>query len=164
MPTEKDKEFWAALHTVLKDAMDTLPSSIAPEVIPFPYEGEEWKEQAQIDEAEENTWMEAEDLIRHYCEHHEWPKKAKGEVCYFIEERIKWARIFTRWMLIPYSKTGNVFFRRPKESGYELLEWLLIDVYAKKSPPPPPSYITFMGPDGKRTMTTHAEKDDIEPS
>ena len=153
MPTEKDKVFWTALHTVLDEALSDLPSSIAPRVIPFPYEGEEWKEQAQVDDAESDNWSETEEMIRYFCQHHHWPNPAKGEACYFAGERIRWARTFTRWLTLPSSKTGNVFFRRPKESGFELLEWLLIDVYAVRTPPAPPTPFYISTPEGMRKIT-----------
>jgi hypothetical protein len=107
--------------------------------VPYNHPDELWKEQAQIEQAEEDTWSGTEDLIRHFCAHREWPKKADPRACHFVEARIKWGLKFTRWLTIPCAATGGPIFERPKASGYAVIEWLLIDVYAQRFPPAPPA-------------------------
>ena len=132
--------------------MASLPTSIEPEVVPFTHPDEKWKEEAQIAQAEEDTWIDTEDIIRHFCANKVWPKKSKGEARYFVERRMRWAESVVRLFTIPYSKTGLMFLLRPQESGHELLEWLLIDAYAQKNPAPPKVPFHVSTGDGHREI------------
>lgn len=144
--TEKDAEFWKALHAVARQALDALPYAAKPDVIAFPYEGEEWKEQAQIDEKEDACYLATDEFIREFCRNQQWSQKSTEDIRYFTEQRLRWAVSFLRILTIPWEKTGLTFLPRPKESGYELLEWLLIDGYAKRHPDPPHVPMRFFTP------------------
>jgi len=151
MPTEDDANFWNSLHEFLKGSLAILPKPVSPPTVTrFPYEGERWKEQAQHDQAEEDTWLDTQEIIRHFCSKREWPKKSKAAARYFVEVRIKWALRVTWLWTIPDSRTGSVFFSRPKQSGFELFEWLLIDAYEQRSPPSTKVPIIFSEADGTR--------------
>jgi len=144
--TEKDAEFWKALHAVARQALDALPYAAKPDVIAFPYEGEEWKEQAQIDEKEDACYPATDEFIREFCRTHQWPQKSTEHVRYFVEQRLRWAVSFLRILTIRWEKTGLTFLPRPEESGHELLEWLLIDGYRERFPPTPHIPMRFFSP------------------
>lgn len=139
MGGKKDSDFWTALHDELGHALANLPPAQEPEIVPYSHPDELWKEEAQIEQAEEDIWIETEELVRHFCAHREWPKQADPRACHFVEARIKWGLKFTRWLTIPCAATGGPIFERPKASGYAVVEWLLIDVYARRFPPAPPA-------------------------
>lgn len=145
--TEQDAEFWIALHAVARQALESLPYATKPDVIAFPYEGEGWKEQAQIDEKEEVCFLATDEFIREFCRNHLWPQKSAEDVRYFTEQRLRWSVSFLRILTIPWEKTGLTFLRRPEQSGYELLEWLLIDAYPQRFPPLPHVPMRFFTPD-----------------
>jgi len=145
--TEIDAKFWNALHAVVQQAFESLPYAAKPDVIAFPYEGEEWKEQAQVDEKEDACYSATDEFIRGFCRHRHWPKKSTDDMRYFTEQRLRWAIAFLRILTIPWDKTGLVFLQRPEESGYDLLEWLLIDGYRERFPPTPHVPMRFSSPD-----------------
>jgi len=144
--TKKDTDFWKVLHAVAQQALETLPNAAKPDVIAFPYEGEEWKEQAQIDEKEEACYGATEDFIREFCRHQQWPQQSAEDVRYFTRQRLLWGVSFLRILTIPWEKTGLVFLPRPEESGYDFLAWLLIDGYHQRFPPVPDVPMRFFMP------------------
>ena len=144
--TEKDAEFWNALYTIVRQALDAFGHTAKPEVIAFPYEGEEWKEQAQVDEKEDACYVATDEFIREFCRTHQWPQKSTEDVDYFVGQRLRWAVSFLRIPTIRWEKTGLTFLPRPEESGYEFLEWLLIDGYRERFPPAPHVPMRFFTP------------------
>lgn len=147
MPTsEKDAEFWEALLSVARHELTSFASAAKPSVVPFPYDGEEWKEQAQIDEKEDEHLLATEDFIRSFCRDRVWPRESNENVRYFTRIRLEWAVSFFRVFVVRWEKTNAVFLPRPKECGHDMLEWLLIDGYRCRNPSESQSPMRFFTP------------------
>lgn len=133
--TQKDADFWAAAERFLAEAEESLRFAQAPAVVPFPYDGEEWKEQAQIDDKEGECFFETQEILRTYCQKREWPKPWPANAAYFARQRLAWARRWVRIMRVPWEQTGQPFMARPPETGYQLAEWLVTTAYDNRHPP-----------------------------
>lgn len=144
-------EFWRALHGVLQDAIHTLPYAEEPDRIHWSHPDDDWKNDPEVRALEDNCYFETDTLIRHYCTKQAWPKRSKNNARYFAERRIQWALGFVRIFTIPLSETAAAAIPRPPQSGWELLEWLLIDAYRQRFTPPPKNAFYISGPDGKAT-------------
>lgn len=149
----KDLMFWRALHGVLQDARTTLPYADEPDRIHWSHPDEDWKNDSEVQAIEDNCLSDADALIRHYCFKKAWPKRSKHNARYFAERRIRWALGFVRIFTIPLPETTVAAIPRPPQSGWDLLQWMLIDAYHQRFPPPPKAPFTISGPDGKTTTS-----------
>lgn len=97
---------------------------------------------------EEGCSSETDALIRHLCLNQEWPKRSKNNARYFADQRIRWALGFIRIFTVPLPEAAVAAIPRPPQSGWELLQWLLVEAYHQRFPPPPraPFYISGLGP------------------
>lgn len=150
---KQDAEFWAATAGILADASAVFRNVARPAIVPFPYEGEEWKEQQQIDDKEGECFFETEEILRTFCRTQKWPDQWPGETRYFIARRLAWAEGWVRILRIPYEKTGQPFLSRPPESAFEFIEWLLTDCYVNRYPPARRVKMMF-GPSGPNPLGT----------
>ncbi len=148
---EEDKhlKFWCALHGVLQDARRGLPHADEPDRIHWSHPDDDWKNDSEVQALEDNCYSETDTLIRHYCTKQAWPKRSKINARYFAKRRIQWALGLVRIFTIPLSETATAAIPRPPQSGRALLEWLLIDAYSQRFPPPAKSPFYVSGPDGK---------------
>jgi hypothetical protein len=140
---------WAALRVYLASALKSVPASCAPDIIPFNYPGEEWKERAQLVDAEDAQWSETQDYISHFGRTGSWPLKTKPEACYFVGCRIEWSEKLTNLLSIPSTQSGQEFVPFPCKSLSEIIEWLLIDAYEQRNRPVTDVPMSFIGSDGK---------------
>jgi len=150
----KDLRFWTAVHEELQRALNTLPYSTEPDMIQWDHPDEDWKNAAEVGAKEDDAWPATDDLIRMFCSKHQWPKRSKNDARYFSGKRIAWALKFTRLLMIPSGKDGRAPIPRPSHSVHDILEWLLIDAYSQRNPPPPetPLYISASDADGNTVM------------
>ena len=139
-----DEKFWSALHEVLREALKTLPSGDDPRTVSWSHPDEEWKNDAELEAREEDVCGDCEDLIRAFCAKQKWPSRSKSSARFFVHRRIKWAIRFVRILTIPNPTTNKAAIPRPKQSGWQLLEWLLIDGYAGRNSPPSKSEFTVV--------------------
>jgi hypothetical protein len=144
--TQTDAEFWAEVERFLCKAEASLGFAHPPAVVPFPYEGEAWKEQAQVDDREDACFFETQSILTTYCQKQEWPRKWPADAAYFARLRIAWARRWLRILRIPWEKTGYPFMARPPESGAELAEWLVTTAYNSRNPPHYDPPLRIIGP------------------
>jgi hypothetical protein len=134
----RDMEFWRALHAALQNARRTLPYVSEPDRVYWDHPDDDWKNDAAVHALENECSADSDDLIRHYCLKQAWPKRSKNNARFFAGKRIKWALAFVRVLTIPVQATGTAAIPRPPQSGWELLQWLLIHAYHERFPPPPP--------------------------
>ncbi|MBN8711861.1 MAG: hypothetical protein BGO12_05120 [Verrucomicrobia bacterium 61-8] len=136
---EEDKhlKFWRALHGVLENCRETLPYASKPERIHWSHPDDDWKNDAEVQAIEESCFSETDALIRYFCLKQEWPKRSKNNERYFADQRIRWALGFIRIFTIPLTEGAGAAIPRPLQSGWELLQWLLIEAYQQRFPPPP---------------------------
>ena len=132
----ENTKFWITLEEVLQKAKKALPSSTEPNVIPYYDEAERWKEEAQVEQAEEELLDETIEMIEYFCENHEWPEDSDAVARYFVEKRLNWALDISYIFKTPFRKKNEILIRRPKSNGYELIEWLLTDAYDSRDGPP----------------------------
>jgi hypothetical protein len=130
-----DEKFWAALHDVLRQAWKTLPHGDVPQSISWSHPDDQWKNDAELEAQEEEICGDCENLIRAFCANQKWPSRSKNPARFFVRRRIEWAVRFTRVLTILNPETNKAAIPRPKESGWQLLEWLLIDAYAGRNAP-----------------------------
>ena len=150
---EKDMEFWRALHAALQVARRALAYSSQPDRVYWDHPDDDWKNNAAVQALEDECSPDSDDLIRHYCLKQAWPKRSKNNARFFVERLIKWALAFVRILTIPVQETGSAAIPRPPQSGWELLQWLLIDAYHKRvSPPPPEAPLTICDPNPGLTI------------
>ena len=146
MPEADDKslKYWDAILAILQEASARLPYGDDPRSISWSHPDEQWKNDAELQAKEEDCWSDTDALITAFCTKQSWPKRSKTSARFFAHERISWAIRFMRIFCIPSTKTNAAAIPRPVESGWEFLEWLLTDAYARRNPPPPKSktYIT----------------------
>jgi hypothetical protein len=147
----KDLKFWCALYSVLENARDTLPYAEEPHRIRWRHPDDEWKNRAEVQALEKNCSSDTDALIRHYCLKQSWPQRSKNDARHFAEGRIQWALGFVRIFTIPIPQKALAAIPRPPQTGWQLLQWLLIDAYHQRFPPPPKTPFTISGPDGKGT-------------
>lgn len=146
--------FWSALHDVLNSARASLPYAEEPKRIHWDHPDDEWKNERELEALEDAASADSDALISHYSEQHSWPRRSKNNARFFVEKRIRWALGITRLFTIPYA-TGGAAIPRPRQSGWELLEWLLIKAYHHRFPPAPKVPFTIAGADGTlRTIYT----------
>jgi hypothetical protein len=144
-------KFWRALHSVLQDARDTLPYAEEPERIHWDHPDDDWKNNSEVQAIEDNCSLDTDALIRHYCLKQSWPKRSKNNARHFARNRLCWAISFVRIFTIPLPETAVAAVPRPPQSGWKLLEWLLIDACHQRFPPPIKTPFCISGPDGKIT-------------
>jgi len=146
----KHIRFWTAVHDELHRALNTLPYGPEPERVSWDHPDEDWKNAPELGAKEDDVWCETDELIRTFCAKHAWPKRSKSDARYFVGRRITWALTFTRLLTIPDAKTGGAAIPKPPQSGYEFIEWLLVDAYCHRNPPSPnPGFrVATFGPDG----------------
>lgn len=149
---DKNLKFWSALHSILQDALSRMPCADEPERIHWDHPDDDWKNNSEVQALEDNCFSETDSLIRHYCLEQAWPKLSKNNARYFAERRIRWALGFIRIFTIPLPETTVAAIPRPLQSGWELLQWLLIDGYRQRFPPPPKTPFYIPGTDGKTTV------------
>jgi len=148
---DRNLKFWRALHNALQSARETLPYADEPDRIHWDHPDDEWKNDSEVQALETNCSSETDTLIRHYCLEQAWPKRSKNNARYFAERRIRWALGFVRISTIPLPESAVAAIPRPPQSGWDFLQWLLIEAYHRRFPPPTKAPFTVSGPDGKMT-------------
>lgn len=137
-------KYWNGIHAILEHAASTLPGGDDPRSFSWPDPDDEWKNEVELQAKEEECWSDTDALILAFCTKERWPRRSKNNCRFFAHDRIAWAIQFIYVLGIPSSRTNAAAIPRPAESGWEFLEWLLIDAYASRNPPRPKStaYIT----------------------
>jgi hypothetical protein len=141
-------KFWRALHSVLKDAISTLPCADEPKRVHWDHPDDDWKNDAENKSKEDECSIETDELIRHFCARKAWPKRSKNNARYFAEKRIEWALSLVRVFTIPLEGTEVAAIPRPSQSGWKLIEWFLIEAYQNRFPPPQKTPFYVSGSDG----------------
>jgi len=131
----KDLKFWRAFHAELQAARDSLPYAHEPDEIDWDPVEHRINDLEQLQVIEDECRTETDALIRHYCTNHIWPNRSKNDIRYLAGRRILWALRFVRIFTIPLSETGKAAVPRPPQSGWDLLNWLLVDAYHQRFPP-----------------------------
>lgn len=143
-PDNISLKYWNGIHAILKHASSTLPGGDDPRSISWSDPDDEWKNDAELQAKEEECWSDTDALISAFCTKERWPRRSKSSARFFAHERIAWAIRFIYVLGLPRSKTNTAAIPRPTESGWEFLEWLLIDAYAGRNPPRPKSTAHIM--------------------
>jgi hypothetical protein len=143
----RDRGYWVAVHGLLEGWCKIMPYASEPDRIHWDHPKEGWKNDAAVEELEGECSGDTDDLIVHLCTKQAWPKRSKNNARYFAEKRLKWAKRFVRILTIPLPDTQTAAVPRPPQSGYDFLQWLLIDAYHQRFPPTPETPFYVSGPD-----------------
>ena len=130
-----DLELWNAIHSILREAKDSLPWGDDPRTIGWDHPDELWKNDAELENIESELIDDIHSLALKFCENREWFKKSKSAVRFLMDQRLTWAISFIRVLAIPSTKIGGAAVWLPDSGGWDVIHWLLTDAYENRFPP-----------------------------